>query len=110
MGMWDGGHGWMDDVESDDDIEVVIALSVLPLLLAAILPLVADLAPPQRLPRMDCPVWEMRSSDVRQQVRIALCLALAFAVNAHTTHTAGCRCAAMRAATRSMCVEVDEQQ
>ncbi|KAL6750464.1 hypothetical protein V8C86DRAFT_3143711 [Haematococcus lacustris] len=45
MGMWDGG--WMDDVESDDDIEVVIALSILPLLLAAILPLVADLAPPQ---------------------------------------------------------------
>ncbi|KAL6745750.1 hypothetical protein V8C86DRAFT_1674435 [Haematococcus lacustris] len=47
MGMWDGGQSWMDDVESDDDIEVVIALSVLPLLLAAILPLVADLAPPQ---------------------------------------------------------------
>ncbi|GFH23761.1 hypothetical protein HaLaN_21426 [Haematococcus lacustris] len=46
MGMWDGG--WMDDVESDDDIEVVIALSILPLLLAAILPLVADLAPPQQ--------------------------------------------------------------
>ncbi|GFH14528.1 hypothetical protein HaLaN_10599 [Haematococcus lacustris] len=45
-GQWDGGHGWMDDVDSDDDIEVVIALGILPLLLAAILPLVADLAPP----------------------------------------------------------------
>ncbi|KAJ9519724.1 hypothetical protein QJQ45_013403 [Haematococcus lacustris] len=28
MGMWDGGHGWMDDVDSDDDIEVVIALGI----------------------------------------------------------------------------------
>ncbi|KAL6755656.1 hypothetical protein V8C86DRAFT_3137560 [Haematococcus lacustris] len=53
MGMWDGGHGWMDNVESDDDIEVVIALSILPLLLAAILPLVADLAPPHMCGAVD---------------------------------------------------------
>ncbi|KAJ9534604.1 hypothetical protein QJQ45_002896 [Haematococcus lacustris] len=25
MGMWDAGHGWMDDVDSDDDLEIVIA-------------------------------------------------------------------------------------
>ncbi|KAL6753041.1 hypothetical protein V8C86DRAFT_2735893 [Haematococcus lacustris] len=43
------GHG---DVDTDDDLEIVIALGILPLLLAAILPLVANLAPPQRLPRM----------------------------------------------------------
>ncbi|GFH22227.1 hypothetical protein HaLaN_19656 [Haematococcus lacustris] len=54
MGMQDAGHGWMDDVDSDDDLEVVIAVGILLLLLAAILPLLADLAPPQRLPRMGC--------------------------------------------------------
>ncbi|KAL6747565.1 hypothetical protein V8C86DRAFT_2906841, partial [Haematococcus lacustris] len=44
---WQWAMGWMDDVDSDDDLEIVIALGFLPLLLAAILPLVADLAPPQ---------------------------------------------------------------
>ncbi|GFH28923.1 hypothetical protein HaLaN_27492, partial [Haematococcus lacustris] len=55
MGMWDGGHGWMDDVESDDDIEVVRSLKRSSVVVGSHL---ADLAPPQRLPRMDCPVWE----------------------------------------------------
>ncbi|GFH12552.1 hypothetical protein HaLaN_08264, partial [Haematococcus lacustris] len=61
-------------------------------LLAAILPLVADLAPPHR------------SWGVQTGATGAHCMALAFAVNAHATH------AAMRAATRSMCVAVDAQQ
>ncbi|KAL6762971.1 hypothetical protein V8C86DRAFT_2509713 [Haematococcus lacustris] len=41
------GHG-----DVDTDLEIVIALGILPLLLAANLPLVANLAPPQRLPHM----------------------------------------------------------
>ncbi|KAJ9517481.1 hypothetical protein QJQ45_024948 [Haematococcus lacustris] len=75
MGMWDAGHGWMDDVDSDDDLEIVIAVGILPLLLAAILPLVADLAPPQRLPRMGCfykfsmkPFWG--NEEFRRALRV----------------------------------------
>ncbi|GFH09590.1 hypothetical protein HaLaN_04766 [Haematococcus lacustris] len=87
----------MDDVESDDDIEVVIALSVLPLLPSCLLWLTSP-------PRLLLQVFDEADLGEFRRATGAHCMALAFAVNAHAAH------AAMRAATRSMCVAVDEQQ